>query len=229
MNEKKKYVSLKELIMKKFAVILNGCGHLDGSEIHEAVMTLLAIDRNECEYTIFAPDEDQYHVMNHLTREPMEGQRNMLVEAARIARGNIHEIGEYNPENFDALVIPGGFGVAKNLFTYAMDGVHAKVLEKVKKAIIKTHALRKPIGALCISPVLVSKILGNVTVTVGDDKNTIQDVEAMGATHINTQETEVISDKNNMIFTTPCYMLPATISEIAESAENLIEAILENI
>ena len=213
--------------MKKFAVILNGCGHLDGSEIHESVMTLLAIDRQECSYTIFAPDMPQYHVMNHLTRQPMEGERNMMVEAARIARGNIREISEYRPADFDALVIPGGFGVAKNLFTYAIDGVNAKVLDSVRKAIVDTHDARKPIGALCISPVLVTKVLGDITVTVGSDPGTIADVEKMGASHVNTNITEVISDKQNLIFTTPCYMLDATIADIADSAENLIEKMLE--
>lgn len=213
--------------MKKFAVILNGCGHLDGSEIHESVMTLLAIDRQKCSYTIFAPDMPQYHVMNHLTRQPMEGERNMMVEAARIARGNIREISEYRPADFDALVMPGGFGVAKNLFTYAIDGVNAKVLDSVRKAIVDTHNARKPIGALCISPVLVTKVLGDITVTVGSDPGTIADVEKMGASHVNTNITEVISDKQNLIFTTPCYMLDATIADIADSAENLISTMLE--
>lgn len=215
--------------MKKFAVILNGCGHLDGSEIHESVMTLLAIDRNECSYTVFAPDAPQYHVMNHLTRQPMEGSRNMMVEAARIARGDIHEISEYNPADFDALVLPGGFGVAKNLFTYAFDGANASVLDSVRNAVVATHNAGKAIGALCISPVLIAKILGDITVTVGSDPNTIADVESMGASHVNTQIAEVISDKKNKIFTTPCYMLPASITDIADSAENLIETILEYI
>ena len=215
--------------MKRFAVILNGCGHLDGSEVHEAVMTLLAIDRNGCSYTVFAPDAPQYHVMNHLTRQPMEGERNMLVEAARIARGDIHEISEYRPEDFDALVMPGGFGVAKNLFTYAFDGANAKVLDSVRNAIVATHKAGKAIGALCIAPVLIAKVLGDVTVTVGSDPGTIADVEKMGASHVNTQITEVISDKRNMVFTTPCYMLPASIADIADSAENLIETILDNI
>jgi len=213
--------------MKKFAVILNGCGHLDGSEIHESVMTLLAIDRNECSYTVFAPDAEQYHVMNHQTRQPMEGSRNMLVEAARISRGNVHEISEYRPENFDALVLPGGFGVAKNLFTYAFDGLDARVLDSVRKAIVETHKMKKPIGALCISPVLLAKVLENITVTVGTDQGTISDVEAMGAAHVKTQIPEVISDKQNMVFTTPCYMLDTSISGIADCAENLIETMLE--
>lgn len=213
--------------MKKFAVILNGCGHLDGSEIHESVMTLLAIDRNDCEYVVFAPDEPQYHVMNHLTRQPMEESRNMMVEAARICRGAVRDIKEYNPVEFDALVLPGGFGVAKNLFTYAFDGADAKVLDSVRKAICDTRAACKPIGALCIAPVLLAKVLSDITVTVGSDAGTIADVEKMGASHVNTQITEVISDKKNLIFTTPCYMLPASIADIAESAENLIETMLE--
>ena len=214
--------------MKKFAVILSGCGHLDGSEIHEAVMTLLAIDRNKCFYTIFAPNEEQYHVMNHLTREVMVEKRNIIVEAARIARGKIKDLKEYRPEDFDGLVIPGGFGAVKNLFTYAIDGVKAKVNPDVEAAIKATY-LKKPIGALCIAPVLLAKILKDITITIGSDSDTIANVESMGAQHINTLQTEVISDKKNMIFSTPCYMLPASIADIADSADNLIKVILENI
>ena len=215
--------------MKKFAVILSGCGHLDGSEIHEAVMTLLAIDRNECTYSIFAPNEEQYHVMNHLTKEVTEEKRNILVEAARIARGNVRDVKEYRPEEFDGLILPGGYGTAKNLFTYAIDGVNAKVNPDIETAIKATYKLKKPIGALCIAPVLLSKILKDITITVGSDPTTIANVESMGAHHINTLQREVISDKQNMIFSTPCYMLPATIADIADSADNLICAILENI
>lgn len=215
--------------MKKFAVVLCGCGPMDGSEIHESVMTLLAIDRNECHYTIFAPDADQFHVMNHYTKEVMPEKRNMLVEAARIARGDIHPLTELKSADFDAVVFPGGYGAAKNLFTYAMKGTKAVVDAEVERVIKDFHAQRKPIGALCISPVLLAKVLGNITITVGTDEKTIHDVETFGAQHINTQQTEVIADKENMVFTTPCYMLPATIADIADCAENLIETILENI
>lgn len=215
--------------MKKFAVVLCGCGPMDGSEIHESVMTLLAIDRNECQYTIFAPDADQYHVMNHYTKEVMPEKRNMLVEAARIARGDIHPLTELKSTDFDAVVFPGGFGAAKNLFTYAIKGTKAEVDAEVERVIKDFHASCKPIGALCISPVLMAKVLGNITITVGTDEKTIHDVETFGAQHINTQQTEVIADKENMVFTTPCYMLPATIADIADCAENLIETILENI
>ena len=215
--------------MKKFAVILCGCGHIDGSEIHEAVMTLLAISRNNCTYTIFAPDVNQHHVVNHLSQEPMEETRNVMVEAARIARGEVKNMAEYSPADFDALVIPGGFGAAKNLFTYAIDGVNAKVNPDVEKAIKETYDVKKPIGALCIAPVLLAKVLKDITITVGSAPDAIANVEKMGATHINTKQTEVIADKQNMIFSTPCYMLPATIADIADSADNLICSILENI
>ncbi len=214
--------------MKKFAVILCGCGSLDGSEIHESVMTLLAIDRNECEYSIFAPDDIQYHVVNHCTKQATDEKRNMMVEAARIARGDIRPIEECHAEDFDALVFPGGNGAAKNLFTYAFDGLECKVREDVAQLIRTFHQQHKPIGALCIAPVMIAKVLGDVTVTVGNDEGTIENVLSFGSKHINTQQTEVIADKQNMVFTTPCYMLPARISDIADCAQNLIDAILEN-
>lgn len=203
---------------------------MDGSEIHEATMTLLAIDRNECTYTIFAPESNQYHVVDHYAKAPAEGEtRSMIVEAARIARGEVQPLSNYKAEEFDGLIFPGGFGVAKNLFTYAIDGVKAKVNPEVESVIKETYALQKPIGALCIAPVLLAKVLKNITITVGADPKTVADVEKMGAHHINTQQTEVIADKQNRIFSTPCYMLPATIADIADSADNLIKTILENI
>ena len=214
--------------MKKFAVILCGCGSLDGSEIHESVMTLLAIDRNECTYSIFAPNDNQYHVVNHYTKEATQEKRNMMVEAARIARGDIRPIEECRVEDFDALVFPGGNGAAKNLFTYAFDGKNCTVREDVANLIKAFHAQHKPIGALCIAPVMIAKVLGDVTITVGNDEGTIQNVLSFGSQHINTLQTGVIADKQNMVFTSPCYMLPARISDIADCAQNLIDAILEN-
>lgn len=215
--------------MKKFAVVLCGCGCYDGSEIHESVMTLLAIDRNECQYSIFAPDADQYHVINHYTKQATDEKRNMLAEAARIARGDIQPLTALKAGDFDAVVFPGGFGAAKNLFTYALEGTNAVVIPEVERVVREFHAAHKPIGALCIAPVMIAKILGNITITVGVDEKTIADVESFGAKHINTQQTEVIADKENKVFTTPCYMLPATIGDIADCANNLIKAILENL
>lgn len=215
--------------MKKFAVILCGCGSMDGSEIHEAVMTLLAIDRNEYEYSIFAPNDNQYHVVDHVSGQATDEKRNMMVEAARIARGQIRPLEECKVEEFDAVVFPGGFGAAKNLFTYAIDGKDCTVREDVATLIRAFHARKKPIGALCIAPVMIAKVLGDVTITVGNDESTIENVLSFGSKHINTLQKGVIADKQNMVFTTPCYMLPARISDIADCAENLIEAIIENI
>ncbi len=212
--------------MKKFAVVVSGCGHLDGAEIQETLMTMLAIERSNCDYELFAPDRDQYHVINHLTMEEMPGKRNMLVEAARIARGRIKDVSNLDIQHFDAIVFPGGFGVAKNFFTYAFDGVKADVLPEIAKIIKEAHAAGKPIGALCISPVLIAKVLGDVTVTIGQDEATSDDIIDMGGNHVNAIQTDVVSDRKNKIFSTPCYMLEASVEDIAEGAENLIETML---
>ena len=201
--------------MKKIAVVLAGNGVFDGAEIHEATLTLLSIARNGAEYQCFAPDINQAHVVNHITGEVMPETRNVLIEAARIARGNIKPLSEYNSSEFDALVFPGGFGVAKNLCTFAFDGVDCKVNSEVEAAIRSTIVAEKPIGALCISPVLIAKVLGDVEVTIGQDKETIDAIETLGATHLKTSHGEIVVDEKYKIVTTPCYMLDATIDQIA--------------
>ncbi len=213
--------------MKKFAVILAGCGSMDGSEIHEAVMTLLAIDKQGASYKIFAPDINQYHVMNHYTKKQMSETRNILVEAARIARGDIRPLSAFNAADFDALVLPGGFGVAKNLCTYAFDGANMKVNPEVEAAIRSVKAQDKPIGALCIAPVILAKIFGNVTLTIGKDESTEKNIIALGAKNVRTGHGDVVVDEKNKLYTTPCYMLDARISHIAEGAENLIKEMLK--
>ncbi len=209
------------------AVILAGCGVFDGTEIHEAVMTLLAIDKNGGTYDIFAPNVAQHHVINHLTGEEMKESRNVLTEAARIARGKIRALTEYRADNYDALILPGGFGVAKNLCTYAFDGPECHVDRVVEEAIRSTHRAGKPIGALCISPVLVAKVLGDVTVTIGNDLKTASDIGTLGGKHENRHHGEVSIDRKNLVVTAPCYMLNATISEIARDAEAVVKAVME--
>ncbi|HNW69344.1 MAG TPA: isoprenoid biosynthesis glyoxalase ElbB [Bacteroidales bacterium] len=213
--------------MKKFAVILAGCGSLDGAEIHESVMTLLAIDKHGASYKIFAPDINQHHVIDHYHKRQMDETRNILVEAARIARGDIQPLSKFNAADFDALVLPGGFGVAKNLCTYAFEGSKMTVNPEVEAAIKSVKALDKPIGALCIAPVILAKIFGNVTLTIGKDETTEKHIESMGAKNIRTGHGDVVVDEKNKFFTTPCYMLDARISHIAEGAENLIAAMLK--
>lgn len=212
--------------MKKFAVVLSGNGVYDGAEIHEATLTLLAIKKLGADYSIFAPDIAQHHVVNHLTGEEMPETRNVLVESARIARGRISNLNSFNAREFDALIFPGGFGVAKNLSTWAFNGPDCKVNSDVEKAIKDMSSLQKPIGALCISPVVIAKILGNVEVTIGQDKATAEAVEKTGARHINTSHGDVVRDSHRPIFTTPCYMLDADIVQIADGAENIVKAIL---
>ncbi|HON18505.1 MAG TPA: isoprenoid biosynthesis glyoxalase ElbB [Salinivirgaceae bacterium] len=212
---------------KKFAVILAGCGVYDGAEIHESVLTLLAIDELGCQYELFAPDIAQLHVVNHLTGKSTDEKRNVLVESARIARGKIKNLLEYKPNDFDGIIFPGGFGVAKNLFSFAIDGIDCTVNPIVEKAIKDTHRAAKPIGALCISPVLIAKVIGNVEITIGNDPGTAEAVKAMGAKHKETKHGEIVVDAKNKVVTTPCYMLQSTISQIYKGAYNLVEAMIK--
>lgn len=214
---------------KRFAVVLAGCGVYDGAEIHEATMTLYAIALEGASYEIFAPNIPQHHVVNHITGEEMNEKRNVLIEAARLARGNIKPLSEYNPNNFDALIFPGGFGVAKNLCTYAFEGTDCSVNQDVKNAIINTHASKKPIGALCISPVLIAKVLGKGSLTIGTDNATAQAIEQLGASHQNTEHGQVAVDNENLLFTTPCYMLNATIVDIANDAKAVVKEMVNYI
>jgi len=213
--------------MKRFAIILAGCGVYDGAEIHEAVMAMYAVMKNGAEYQLFAPDIAQHHVINHLTGAEMPETRNVLVESARIARGNIKPTTKLNPRDFDALLFPGGFGVAKNLCSYAFEGVQCKVNPDISILIKEAVSLRKPIGALCISPVLLAKIMGDITITVGPDAEDAANVIAMGAHHIPTKHGEVIIDEKHRLFTTPCYQLKSTIVQVAEGADNIVKAILK--
>ncbi|WP_321373974.1 isoprenoid biosynthesis glyoxalase ElbB [uncultured Draconibacterium sp.] len=213
--------------MKNIAVVLAGNGVYDGAEIHEATLTLLAIAQQGAAYQCFAPDVEQAHVVNHITGEEMPEKRNVMIEAARIARGNIKALSEYKAADYDAIVFPGGFGAAKNLCTFAFDGPDCKVNADVEKAIKETVAAKKPVGSLCISPAILAKVLGDVKVTIGQDKGTAEAIESMGATHVITNHGEIVVDEKYKVITTPCYMLDANISQIAEGATNVMAKILE--
>ena len=211
----------------RFAVILSGCGNKDGAEIHESVMTLWAIHKHGAEYQCFAPDIDQHHVLNFITNQEMAEKRNVLVESARIARGAIMDLKAYKVNDFDGLVMPGGLGVAKNLSTFAFEGADCTVNEDVVRAVKETAAQNKPIGALCIAPAIIAKILGDVEVTIGQDPGTEAASVKMGASHQQTTHGEIVVDRQHKIVTTPCYMLDARVNQIGEGAENLVIALLE--
>jgi len=213
--------------MKKIAVVLSGCGVFDGAEIHEATLSLLAIAKKGCAYEIFAPDIRQYHVVNHITGDEMEETRNVLVESARIARGNIRDLKEFHPADFDGLLFPGGFGAAKNLSTWAFEGADAAILPEVEVAITGMVAMKKPVGALCISPVILARVLGEVHLTIGDDESTIDAIESLGTKHVYATHGEVVVDPDHNLVTTPCYMLDANIVQIAEGADNLVDAMIK--
>lgn len=212
---------------KNIAVILSGCGHQDGAEIHETTLTLLAIHKNGAEFQCYAPDIKQHHVINHITGEEMNEKRNVLIESARIARGNIASLAGFSADSVDALILPGGFGAAKNLSNYAFDGAKCTVQADVTRAVKDMHAAGKPIGALCIAPVIVARLLGDVTLTIGQDSGTADNLAAMGAKHVPTLQGEITIDPDRKIVSTPCYMLDSRVDQIAEGADNLVKAVLE--
>lgn len=211
----------------KFAVILSGCGNKDGAEIHESVMTLWAINKHGAEYQCFAPDIPQHHVLNFINGQEMGESRNVLIESARIARGNIKNLKDYKATDYDGLIMPGGLGVAKNLSTFAFDGPDCAVNVDVVRAVEETAARKKPIGALCIAPAIIARILGNITVTIGQDPGTEKSLLRMGATHKKTTHGEIVVDRQHKVVTTPCYMLNARVDQIGTGAENLVMALLE--
>ena len=213
--------------MKKFAIILAGSGVFDGAEIHEATLTLLAIKKLGADYEIFAPDMPQHHVINHLTGEEMHEKRNVLVESARIARGNIKSLTRFKADLFDAIILPGGFGVAKNLCTWAFEGDDCSVNPDVEKAIKGMYTAGKPIGAMCISPIIIGKIFQGTNVTTGNDKASADFIKRMGSDYTEATHGEVIIDTTRKIFTTPCYMLDADIVQIAEGTENLVREMMK--
>ena len=189
-------------------------------------MTLYAIQSQGATYDCFAPDINQHHVMNHLTGQEMPETRNVLVESARIARGKIKSLKDLDIRMFDALIFPGGFGVAKNLCNFAFAGDDCIVNPEVSTIVRDAVSLRKPIGALCISPVILAKVLGDVQLTIGQDSGTAAAVDKMGARHKKTTHGEVVIDEKMKIFTTPCYMLDANIEQIAEGARNIVKEML---
>jgi enhancing lycopene biosynthesis protein 2 len=211
----------------KIGVVLSGCGVYDGAEIHESVLTLLAISRHGAEAVCYAPNIPQHHVINHLTGEESGETRNVLVESARIARGNIRDLAQFNVADVDALVFPGGFGAAKNLSSFAFDGSGCTVNPQVAAAINATVAAGKPVGALCIAPAILAKVLGSVDLTIGQDDGTAAALEALGAHHKKTLQGEVVVDREKRVVTTPCYMLESTVAQIADGADAAIRAILD--
>ncbi|OOC15122.1 isoprenoid biosynthesis protein ElbB [Dickeya dadantii] len=214
--------------MKKVGVVLSGCGVYDGSEIHEVVLTLLAIDRAGAEAVCFAPDKQQLHVINHLTGEVTGEKRNVLAESARIARGKIQPLSSADPQQLDALIVPGGFGAAKNLSDFATRGADCEIDNELKILTREIHKKNKPIGFICIAPAMLPKLLDtSVQLTIGNDEGTAQAIEAMGGVHVTCPVDDIVVDVAHKVVTTPAYMLANSIGEAASGIEKLVMRVLE--
>jgi enhancing lycopene biosynthesis protein 2 len=215
---------------KRVGVVLSGCGFLDGAEIHEATCTLLSLDRRGAALVAMAPDVEQMHVVDHAKSAPVEGQRRrVLAEAARIVRGQIVEMSAVQAKDLDALVFPGGYGVAKNLCTFAVDGRDMRVLPAVEKLAREMRAAGKPAGYICIAPVIAAKLFGSekVKLTIGDDRDTAAAIESWGARHVGCKVDEIVVDERLRIVSTPAYMLGPWIAPVAAGIDKLVSAVLE--
>ena len=216
------------MTQKKVAVILSGCGVYDGAEIHESVITLLRLDQRGAKVQCFAPNIAQHHVINHLTGEEMPESRNVLVESARIARGDIKDISEANVEEFDALIVPGGFGAAKNLSNFAFKGTECAVQPEVLALAEAFAEAAKPIGLMCISPAIAAKIYGpGVICTIGKDADTAAAISKMGGEHKECDVSEIVEDSARKLGSTPAYMLANSISEAASGINKMVDRVLE--
>jgi enhancing lycopene biosynthesis protein 2 len=214
--------------MKKVAVILSGCGVYDGSEIQEVVLTLLAIEQNGASYRCFAPNITQHHVINHLTGEVSENEsRNVLVESARIARGDVEDLCELREQDFDALIVPGGFGAAKNLCNFALDADNYQMNEQVLAACQTFAKVNKAAGYMCIAPTMLPLIYPNgVQGTIGTDRDTAALIEAKGLVHNNCSVEDVVIDPTHKVVSTPAYMLATSLTEAASGINKLVKDVL---
>ena len=211
---------------KRVLVVLSGCGFLDGSEIHEAVLTLLALDRAGADVTCAAPDQPQRDVVNHAEQKPAEEVRNVLIESARIARGEIRALAAVRASEFDAIFLPGGFGAAKNLSSFAVDGQRASVNADLARLLREFRAANKPIGAVCISPAVVVAALREGEVTVGAAGGAAEAIDSMGGRHVVRAVTEIHVDEGRKIVTAPAYMCDAGIADVSLGIERAVAAVL---
>ena len=213
---------------KTVAVILSGCGVFDGAEIHESVLTLLSLDRQGAVYQCFAPEIDQHHVINHLSGDEMPETRNVLVESARIARGDIKPLSELQADAFDAVILPGGFGAAKNLCDFAINGPELKLHSGIESHIKGFIETRKPVGLICIAPAMAGRLFGQgVQATIGTDAETAAALEQTGVDHVNCAVDEIVVDEKRRLVTTPAYMLAQSIGEAALGINKLVKKVLE--
>ena len=216
--------------MARVGVVLSGCGVYDGAEIHESVITLLSLDEQGADVVCMAPSIDQMHVINHATGDVTGGTRNVLVESARIARGEVTDIAQVQASEIDALVFPGGFGAAKNLCDFAVNGAECTVNADVARLVRDMHAAGKPLGFACIAPAMAAAIFKGsgieVNLTIGSDADTAAAIQQMGAVHTACSVTEATLDEPNRISTTPAYMLAQRIRDVKVGIDQMVKQVL---
>jgi len=217
--------------MARIGVCLSGCGVNDGAEIHESIITALTLDRAGAEIIYTAPDVKQTKVINHLTGDEMNEIRNVLVESARIARGDITDLAQLTSDDMDALLFPGGFGAALNLCDFALKGADCHIHPEVKRIIQEMLAAQKPLGFICIAPALFARAVKNADmtakITIGNDQATADQIEKLGSQHEICSVDDCIVDEENKIVSTPAYMLAGNISEAASGIEKLVHQIMK--
>lgn len=217
-------------MQKKIAVILSGCGYLDGSEITEAVSTLIALSATGAEYKIFAPNQ-RLVTTSHFNDELLEpGPRNVLEESSRIARGKIQDLKELNTNMYDAIVFPGGYGAAKNLCSWAHDGAKCSVNPQVRNVIESFYSAGKPILAICIAPALIARVLGqkaSISLTIGNDKNTANEIQKTGCEHVECAVDDYVTDRENKVITTPAYMYEAKPHQVFTGIQKAVNELIE--
>lgn len=206
-------------------VVLSGCGYLDGSAIHEAVSTLLALDEAGVQTVCMAPNIP-FEVVDHLTGKETGEQRNVLTESARIARGDIRDLKDVSADQLDALILPGGFGAAKNLSSFATDGVEMTVLPEVEKLVLDVHQAGKPIGAICIAPAIISKLIPGVSLTIGNDRDTAAALEQMGSRHQDCPVSDYVVDREKKVVSTPAYMLGPWVAAVNQGIARCVREVL---
>lgn len=215
--------------MKKIAVVLSGCGVFDGTEINEAVLTFLALEENGVDYDSFAPNIKQSHVVNHYTGSEDSGERNVLVESNRITRGNTKDIKDLNADEYGALIVPGGYGVAKNFSDFAFTEADFSINPSIMEILRTFKELGRPVGYMCIAPALLCQIYENCHATIGSDKGTKNRLESLGLVHKEASVADIVVDEVNKVVTTPAYMLAETVSGAKDGIFKLVKAVIDRI
>jgi enhancing lycopene biosynthesis protein 2 len=215
--------------MKPVALILSGSGRADGSEIHESVAALLALSQENLPVKIYAPDIEQFKVVDHLTGRPSDESRNVLVEAARIARGKIDPLSALNVDDVSAIILPGGLGAASNLWAYAQDGIEGDIEKETYRVLTTAMKQKLPLGFICIAPVLGARIAKecgkSITLTIGSDASTAEDIEALGCKHLISDPNHCVVDKENRVVSAPAYMSAKTVAECYNGIRDLVKEI----